>query len=528
MRRRLLVAAAATALILGAGAEAKTFRFSTSGDVNGLDPHLNNETPTNAMKHNLYEGLVYRNNKLEIEPALATEWQQTDPTTWRFKLRHGVTFHDGTPFTADDFIFSVKRSAATTSAMRIFTQTIREVRRVDDHTIDIETKTPDPILLSSLGYIWVMSRAWAEKNNTAEPVQGIVGNESYANVHANGTGPFRIIDRVPDTRTVLVPNEKWWGKPQHNLTRVEFRPIANAATRVAALLSGELDMMYPVPLQDVPRLKRTAGVKVLEGPELRTIYIGFDQFRDELLDMPGSGKNPFKDRRVREAFYRAIDVNAIHRVVMRGASTPTGLLIAPGINGFSKELNERTPFDPEGAKKLLAEAGYAAGFTVTMDCSNDRYVNDEAICQAIAPMLARVGVNLKLNIQTKSKYFDKIGIRQGFNTSFFLHGWTPGTYDAHNALMALVHTRDQKAGTGTTNNGRYSNSKVDALIARIGVEPDQEKRTGFIHEAFRLAKADFSHIPVHQQALAWAVRDSVAFIPQPPDDSPMPRYVRMK
>ncbi|MCC7271563.1 MAG: ABC transporter substrate-binding protein, partial [Alphaproteobacteria bacterium] len=405
---------------------------------------------------------------------------------------------------------------------------IKEVRKVDAEAIEIETTVPDPILLSSLGYIWIMSKPWAEKNNTMAPVTGIVGNESYANLHANGTGPFRLIDRVPDTRTVLVRNEKWWGKPQHNLDRVEFRPIANAATRVAALLSGELDMMYPVPLQDIPRLKRTSGIKVLEGPELRTIYLGMDQWRDELLDMPGTGKNPFKDKRVREAFYKAIDIQAIHKVVMRGASTPTGLLIAPGINGFSKELNERFPFDPEGARKLLADAGYPGGFTVTLDCSNDRYVNDEAICQSIAPMLGRIGVTVKLNIQTKSKYFDKIGIRQNNATSFFLHGWTPGTYDAHNALVALVMTKDQKTGVGGTNNGRYSNQAVDALIRQIGVEPDQEKRRRLIHDAMKIAKEDFSHIPVHQQALAWAVRDSVAFIPQPPDDSPMPRFIRMK
>ncbi|MGE0724704.1 MAG: ABC transporter substrate-binding protein [Alphaproteobacteria bacterium] len=531
MRGRLIAAALAAVVVVGlgnGGADARTFRFSTSGDVNGLDPHLNNETPTNAMKLNLYEGLVYRNYKMEVEPALASEWQQTSPTLWRFKLRRGVTFHDGTPFTPEDVIFSFGRAATQTSAMRIFTNTIKEVRKVDEATIDIETKVPDPILLSNLGYIWIMSKAWAEKNNTTTPVTGIVGNESYANLHANGTGPFRLIDRVPDTRTVLVPNEKWWGKPQHNLDRIEFRPIANASTRVAALLSGELDMMYPVPLQDIPRLKRTSGIKVLEGPELRTIYLGFDQWRDELMDMPGSGKNPFKDKRVREAFYKAIDVQAIHRVVMRGASTPTGLLIAPAVNGFSKELNERYPFDPEGARKLLAAAGYPQGFTVTLDCSNDRYVNDEAICQAIAPMLSRVGVTVKLNIQTKAKYFDKIGIRQNNNTSFYLHGWTPGTHDAHNALVALVHSPNRAAGVGGTNNGRYSNPQVDALIEQIGVETDQEKRTRLIHDAMKMAKEDFSHIPVHQQALAWAVRDTMTFLPQPPDDSPMPRYFRMK
>ncbi|MGE0723656.1 MAG: ABC transporter substrate-binding protein [Alphaproteobacteria bacterium] len=528
MKRWLIGSALVLALAATGTPEAKTFRYSTSGDVNGLDPHLNNETPTNAMKMNIYEGLVYRTHEMALEPALATEWRQVEPTLWRFKLRQGVTFHDGMPFTADDVVFSYGRVASQQSAMRIFAGNVKEVRKVDDHTVEIVTRQPDPILLSQLSYIWIMSKAWAEKHNTTVPVLGIVGNESHANLNANGTGPFRLIDRVPDTRTVLVRNEKWWNKPQHNVSRIEFRPIANAATRVAALLSGEVDMMYPVPLQDMPRLKRTAGIKVMEGPELRTIYFGMDQKRDELMDMPGSGRNPFKDRRVREAFYKAIDIQAIHRVVMRGASTPTALMVAPGINGFSKELNERVPFDPDGARKLLADAGYPNGFTVTLDCPNDRYVNDEAICQSLVPMLARVGVTVKPLIQTKAKYFDKIGIRSGNNTSFFLHGWTPGTHDAHNALTALVQTKDRARGVGGSNNGNYSNAAVDALIERIAVEIDQEKRTRLIHDAMRIAKEDYSHIPLHQQALAWAVRDSVAFIPQPPDDSPMPRYVRMK
>ncbi|MGE0724706.1 MAG: ABC transporter substrate-binding protein, partial [Alphaproteobacteria bacterium] len=371
-------------------------------------------------------------------------------------------------------------------------------------------------------------KAWSEKNRTAEPVRGIVGNESHANLHENGTGPFRLLDRVPDTRTVIVPNADWWGKPQHNLTRVEFKPIGNSATRVAALLSGEIDMMFPVPLQDVARLKRSAGVKVLEGPELRTVFFGFDQWRDELMDMPGSGKNPFKDVRVRRAFYQAIDINAIHKVVMRGASTPTGLMIAPGINGFAKDLNDRYPFDPDGAKKLLADAGYPEGFTVTLDCPNDRYVNDEAICQAVVPMLARVGVTVKLNAQTKSKHFDKIGSRSGNNTSFYMLGWTPGTYDAHNMLYNILVTRDDKAGSGSNNSGRYSNAKLDALTTQIGSESDREKRNKLIWEAMKIHKEDFGHIPLHQQALAWGVRDSVAHIPQPPNDSVMVRFIRMK
>ncbi|MGE0723654.1 MAG: ABC transporter substrate-binding protein [Alphaproteobacteria bacterium] len=525
---RKLMTATAVALTFAAYglADAKTFRFSSSGDINGLDPHVNNEAPTNAMKNNLYETLIFRDYELRLLPALATEWKLTSPTTWQFKLRQGVTFHDGTPFTADDVIFSVKRNQHEQSGMRTGTKSIREVKKIDDFTIEIVTDRPNPILDQDLTSVFMMSKVWSEKHNTTTPVRGIVGNESYANLHVNGTGPFKLLDRVPDTRTVIVANDKWWNKPAHNLTRVEFRPIANAATRVAALLSGEVDMMYPVPLQDIPRLQRSAGVKVLQGPELRVVFLGMDQFRPELLDMPGSGKNPFKDLKVRRAFYQAIDSNAIHRVVMRGASVPTALMVGPGVTGYAKDLDTRYPFDPDGAKKLLAEAGYSSGFTVTLDCPNDRYVNDEAICQAVVPMLARIGVTVKLNAQTKSKHFDKIGSRQGFNTSFYMLGW--GTYDTYDALYNLIMTRDAQPGSGSNNSGRYSNPKIDELTKQIEVETDQEKRNKLIHEALKLHKEDFAHIPLHQPPLAWAARDTVANLPQAPNDYVMLRYVRMK
>ncbi|MGE0717630.1 MAG: ABC transporter substrate-binding protein [Alphaproteobacteria bacterium] len=529
MRKRwVLSTAIAVALAAYGVAEAKTFRYSTSGDINGLDPHLNNEGPTNAMKNNFYETLIYRNPELKLVPALATDWSQTGPTTWRFKLRQGVKFHDGTPFTADDVVFSIARNNHAQSDLRTYSASVVEVKKIDDFTVELVTRVPDPVLPQNIPAVFIMSKAWSEKNNTANPVRGIVGNESYANTHVNGTGPFKLLDRVADTRTVFVPNADWWNKQvDHNLTRVEFRPIANAATRVAALLSGEIDMMFPVPLQDVPRLKRSAGIRVMEGPELRTIFLGMDQHRDELMDMPGSGKNPFKDKRVREAFYKAIDINAIHKVVMRGASTPTGLMIAPGINGFAKDLNDRPPFDPDGAKKLLADAGYPSGFTVTLDCPNDRYVNDEAICQAVVPMLARVGVTVKLNAQTKSKHFDKIGERQKWNTSFYMLGWTPGTYDAHNMLYNII-TLNSGPGSGSNNSGRYTNPKVEELTRLVESETDAEKRNKMIAEAMKLHKEDYGHIPLHQQALAWGVRDTVAVIPQPPNDAVVVRAIRMK
>ena len=519
------VAVVALALLGGSPAGAKTFRYANPADLLGLDPHSNNEGPTNAMKGNLYEGLLHRDPDLSLHPSLATEWSQTGPAVWRFKLRQGVKFHQGQDFSADDVVYSWKRQAQTASEMQYAVASIADVKVVDAHTIDIVTKGPDPVLLQNLPLFFIMSKSWVEANNAFTVVKG-AGATNFANLHENGTGPFRLVERVPDTRTVVEPNPAWWGKPTHNITRAVFTPIKNAATRVAALLSGEIDLMYPVPLQDIERVNQTGGTKALQGPELRTIFLGFDQWRDELLDMPGTGKNPFKDVRVRRAFYQAIDINAIRRVVMRGASLPTGLMIAKGIVGFDDKLNERYAFDPDAARKLLADAGYPNGFPVTLDCPNDRYVNDEAICIAVVPMIKRIGIDIKLNAQTRSKHFNKIGRTENNSTSFYMLGWTPGSYDALNMLGNIITMKGP--GGGEWNSGRYSNPRVEELTKQIETETDPAKRTAMIHEAMRIHKDDFGHIPLHQQALAWGVRDTVAEVKQRPFDDVDLRHVVMK
>ena len=527
MRIRSVLATAVAAAVLATGftAQAKTFRYSTSGDILGLDPFTNNEGPTNTMKSNLYEGLIHRSHDLSLHPALAVEWKQKDDLTWEFKLRQGVKFHNGNDFTADDVLVSLDRIRLPASNMTFVVKSIDKINKVDDHTIEIVTKYPDPTLLLNLPNFWIMDKEWLEANNAFGLEEGATV-KTFANLNVNGTGPFMLDEWVPDTRTVLVPNPNWWGKAEHNLTKAVFTPIGNPATRVAALLSGEIDLMYPVPPQDIPRLNQTDGVAALEGPELRTIFLGFDQHREELLDMPGSGKNPFKDVRVRKAFYQAIDINAIKRVVMRNASTPTGLMIAPGINGFQKDMNERFPYDPDAAKKLLAEAGYPDGFPVTFDCPNDRYVNDEAICLAVVPMLKRIGIDAKLNAQTKSLHFQKIGRKEQWNTSFFMLGWTPGSYDAHNPLLQLMSLDGE--GQGTWNCGRYTNERVEELTDLIASETDQEKRNAMIREAYQIHKDEVGHIPLHQQALAWGVRDTVQEVKQRPQNDVDLRYVIMK
>jgi peptide/nickel transport system substrate-binding protein len=332
------------------------------------------------------------------------------------------------------------------------------------------------------------------------------GIENTASFKANGTGPFRLRSRDPSVRTVLVRNLNYWDKTiETNIDEAIFTPIGNASTRVAALLSGEIDMMEPVPVQDAARIGAAPTLKVMQGPELRTIFLGMDQSRNELLFSNVKGKNPFKDKRVRQAFYQAIDVNAIQKAVMRGASAPTGLMIAPGIKGFPEDLNKRLPYDPDAARKLLADAGYPQGFEIGMNCPNDRYVNDEEICKAAAAMLARVGVKVNLAAETKGTYFPKILSR---NTSFYMLGWTPGSYDSHNPLFALMATPGA-GGQGQFNLGTYSNARVDELTRQIAVETDVKKRGDMIREAMKIHQDDIGHIPLHQQALAWAMKKNV-------------------
>jgi peptide/nickel transport system substrate-binding protein len=508
IRSRLQLAVLALALCLAPAAGAATFTYANQGDTLSMDPHMLNESLLLNFTGNVYESLVGRGRKLELEPELATDWKRTAPTVWRFNLRKGVKFHDGSPFTADDVLFSFERARGEGSDMKTYVGQIKEVRKVDSHTIDIVTTEPFAILPDVLSLWRIMSKSWCEKNNAVRPVDVRKGTENYASTHANGTGPFMLKSRQPGVRTVLAVNPGWWGKPEHNLTEATFLPIANEATRVAALISGEIDMMEPVPLQDVQRLRNDARLKVLQGPELRTIFLGMDQKRDQLLYSSVKGKNPFKDRRVRQAFYQAIDIEAIRTRIMRGAATPTGLMIAPGVNGFDPALNKRLPYDANAAKKLLAEAGYPDGFEVGMHCPNDRYVNDAEICQAIAVMLARIGVGVDLAAEPKATYFPKALSRE---VSFYLLGWTPGTYDSHNPLFSVMSTPGE-GGRGQFNLGWYSNAKLDDLTRAIGSETDQGRRQAMISEAFRLHADDIGHIPLHQQMLTWGMKRNVELV----------------
>jgi len=507
-----LLASAAVSLCAFAAsdaAEAKTLRYAFQSSVNSFDPHTLNETFTLAFHGNIYEGLTRRGPDLQIEPALAESWEIVEPTRWRVTLRQGVKFHSGHDFNADDVIFSFERARSSGSDMGGKIASIVEAVKVDDYTVDFITDEPNPILNAEWDTWYILSKPWAEEVGAVE-VENVAATdrEFHTTRNANGTGPFRLISYDPDSRTELEPFEDWWDEPEHNLTRVVFQPISQASTRVAALLSGEIDVAEPIPLQDVERIRSNDGTDALTGPELRTIFLGMDQDRDELLYSSVTGANPFQDERVRKAFYQAIDVDAIQRVVMRGQSTPSAAMVAPGVLGFPEDL-ERHPFDPDAARALLEEAGYGEGFSVRMNCPNDRYVNDEAICQAVVGMLGRIGIQVDLLAETRSLYFAKILAQGGYDTSFYLLGWTPGSFDSHNVLYNLVASRDEERGRGGFNNGGYSNARVDELTDLIQVETDEEARNALIREAWQILHDEVGYIPLHQQALAWGVRDGV-------------------
>jgi peptide/nickel transport system substrate-binding protein len=503
-------------------ASAVTLRIGNQGDAQSLDPHSLNESLQLTVVGNVYEPLVTRDRNYKLAPSLATDWKQTSPTVWRFNLRKGVEFHDGTPFTADDVIFSYERAKGDGSDMKSYVGQIKEIKKIDAHTIDFVLNNPFPILPELFTQWHMMSKKWCETNQATKPVDRRKGIENAASFRANGTGPYRVRERQPSVRTTFSRNGNYWGKIDGNVDEVIFNVIGNDSTRVAALLSGEVDVMEPVPVQDVARVQANSALKVLQGPELRVIFLGMDQKRDELLFSSVKGKNPFKDKRVRQAFYQAIDIEAIKSRVMRGAATPVAVLLPPQVKGFAPDLAKRLPFDVEAAKKLMTDAGYGAGFELKMNCPNDRYVNDGEICQAVAANLSRIGVKINLEAETKNNYFPKILRR---DTSFYMLGWTASTVDAHNVLYPIMSTPGE-GGRGQFNLGSYSNARVDELTNLVASETDDKKRMDMIREALKIHQDEVGHLPLHQQAINWATKKNIELVQWPDNGMPW-KFVKL-
>jgi peptide/nickel transport system substrate-binding protein len=512
-----------------APAHAATLRIASAFDPQTMDPHGLALLYHARVAYQVYEGLVGRDEKFKLEPALAASWQMTGPTTWRFKLRPGVKFHDGSAFTADDAVFSLERAMAPPSQRAFQLKGVKAVKKIDDAIIEFQLEAPDAVLPEKLWFVSMMSKAWAEKHGAAKAQDFNAKQEMHTVRNAMGTGPFRLDSFQPDVRVVLKRHEAWWGwaekaadgKPRHgNLTEVQFLPIRSDATRVAALASGEVDLVLDPPYQDIARLKSDPRVALQQAADLGQQYLTFDQARDELEFSDVKGRNPFKDLRVRRAVYHGINVQLIIDKVLRGQGVPTGAFLSPQVDGSPADLDKRLPYDPAKAKALLAEAGYPDGFAVTLDCVNVAW--RENACQAMAAMLTQVGIKTTLRSSGTGQFFPKLS--QG-TASLIEYGWSPAP-DPWNSLNGLFRSFD-KSGLGTFNAGRYSNASLDRLIDQIRVEPDLTRRRAMVSTVLRLVADDLPFIPLYRRTLTWAMLKKVSVV-QWPNDTIELRWVRVR
>ena len=497
---------------------AKTIKWSMQGDSLTLDPHAQNEGPTTQVSRQVYEALVTRGLDMSIEPQLATDWKTTDPNTWVFNLRKDVKFSDGTDMTAKDVVFSILRAKQPTSDFKEYISTISDVKEIDNYTVQVSTSKPNPILLNQLSNIFIMSKKWSIDFGATVSQNWDGGEETFSATNAMGTGPFKITLREPNTKTVFERNSNWWGSMKDNsVSEIHLLPIKNSATRVAALLSGEVDLVTDAPVQDLARIGNSADHEVVSTAQMRTIFLGMDQAADKLRS-GNTGDNPFKKKEVRQALYQAIDIEAIKKKVMRGLSEPAGIITFPGVNGYTQDLDKRLPYDVDAAKKLLADAGYPKGFDVELRCPNDRYVNDEAICTAVVGMFGKIGVNVNLFAQTKSKHFKELKEDKG---DFYMLGWGVPTLDSHYVFHYLYESG------ASWNKVNFSNSDVDAAIRVMEGEVDLDKRNAAIANAWKIVKDDISYLPLHHQVISWATKNNVD-VPIRPNNEPLFRFASFK
>ena len=503
LKKSLLLSGAMSIAAMNVQAEA--FNWASTTDPQTMDPHAVNSAPVLSFLNNIYEGLVRRGEDMSIEPSLATSWEPLEGENgWRFNLREGVTFQDGAAFTAQDVMFSYTRASDEAADVRSWFAPVSEVRVVDDFTIDFVTSAPNPLFPSSIANFMILDSEWATSNDAALPARDA---ENFATLNVNGTGPFMVSSRDPGVKTVLTPFDGWWDDAGHNVSEATFTPIGNAATGLAALLSGEIDFIQPIPLQDVAQVEGRDGFKVLEGEETRVIMFGFGHEHDALLySSDVTDANPFTDPRVRRAAAHAIDLVSIDRVLFRGKIEAANQLVPAGISGYSEANTDRPAYDPEAAKALLAEAGYPDGFSFGLKCTNDRYINDEALCRAAASMFAAVGLDAQLSTGPVRDYWTQL---REDDFDMYLLGWSPGTFDMEHPIRFLLHSQDDEKKLGSWNFGNYSNARVDELLPLIQEEIDPAVRQGLVDEVVAITQDDVAYIPLYTQPLIWAAKENI-------------------
>ena len=506
------IAAVLAALALCTAATAQELRLGVAAEPTSMDPHFHNLTPNNSMLSHIFEYLVDQDERQRLQPGLAESWKAIDDTTWEFKLRRNVKFHDGTPFTADDVLFSFERAPnveGSPSSFGIYAKG-KTLTKVDDHTVHIKTAAPYPLMPNDVSQIFIISKKHATGAKTTDFNSGKA---------AVGTGPFRYVEYTPGNRIVMQRNESYWGtKPQW--ARVVFRGIKSDPSRVAALLAGDVDLIDEVPATDMERLKKDPKLTIAQTVSNRIIYLHLDHFRDDSPFVKakdgGAIRNPLRDRRVRTAVSKMIDRDAIVSRVMEGQAVKAGQLLPDGFFGVSKKLKPMA-YDPAGAKKLLAEAGVPNGFRLTIHSPNDRYPNDAKIAEAVGQMLTRNGIDTQVVTMTQGVFFREASTGspdKGPKFSFILVGWGSGTGEASSPLKSLLATFSREKGMGPSNRGRYSNPEVDKLINDALATVDDAKRQDLLARATEVAIEDVGIIPLHYQVNTWAMRKGFSYKPR--------------
>jgi peptide/nickel transport system substrate-binding protein len=506
----------AASMLLSSAAWAETIKWARVDDALSLDPHATNQAITAGFLHHIYETLVDTDDKGNIVPRLALSWELKagNPNTWVFKLRPGVKFHDGSDFTAEDAAFSINRARSKSSQMKSMHTAVVDAKAVDDLTLEVTLSAPNAIYPNHLTNTFMMDKGWSEKHNVVDVQDFNAGSENYAVRNGSGTGMYILESRDVGVRSILKLNENHWSKKTPDVTRIEYITIADPATRTAALISGEVDLILDVPVQDIGRLSNSPGIRVETGPENRVIYLQY-RVAGNLVNAGAGKPSPFADVRVREAAELAIDRDAIKQVIMRGQSIPTDIIAPPFVNGFSEDLAAYPKANIQRAKQLMAEAGFADGFEITLDTPNNRYIADEAISQAVVGMLGRIGIKVQLQSRPISQHSPTV---LGGKSDFWLLGWGMPTFDSAYAFSGMMHTK--KDSYGVYNSGGYSSPKMDELVRAMESELDIKKRNAMIRQAWELFKTERPAIALHNQVLAYGMKNGVKMKTHPGD---MPR-----
>ena len=508
---KAIAAALLASAITTATASARDVRVGLASEPTSMDPHFHNLTPNNAALNHVFEHLVESDEAQKPIPGLAESWKPVDDTTWEIRLRKGVKFHDGSDFTADDVIASFARVPNVPNSPSSFASYTRgkTLEKVDDHTIRLRTDKPYPLVPQDLAQVLIVS----------DKVKDASTADFNALKAAVGTGPYRAVEYVPGDRIVLERFDGYWGE-KASFDKVILKPIKSDPARVAALQAGDVDMIEAVPTTDVARLRKDPNIDVVSGLSNRVIYFIMDQFRDETPFVKGKNgepiKNPFLNKDVRLAILKAINRQGVVDRIMEGSAVPAGQLLPEGFFGVSDKIKPAA-YDPNGAKQLLAKAGFPNGFKLVLHGPNDRYVNDAKIVEAAAQMLTRVGIETQIETMPSAVFFRRASQGGPNNTPEFsmaLVGWSAGTGEASDSLRTLVHSFDKDRGFGASNRGRYSNPEVDKLIQQAITTVDDEKRQALLAKATEVAMEDVAIVPVHYQVNNWATRKGLKYTPR--------------